>query len=78
MSQVMQIQFRNGKRLPVSDIREAQNLWNVTRDRSGKGVSEIGNGVLVLLRGRYVARVSYNGRIHFGKSAELPAEDVTA
>lgn len=53
----------DGKRYPVADVPEAQRLWVQFRDAAGAGVSEVGNGVRVVDQdGKFVARVSYNGR----------------
>ncbi len=53
----------DGKKYPVRDVREAQELWTQFRDAAGEGVSKLGNGVRVVdQNGKFVARVSYNGR----------------
>lgn len=52
-----------GKTYPVESIADAQRKWSEFRDRSGAGVSDVGNGVRVTDgAGRFVARISYNGR----------------
>ncbi len=52
-----------GKTYEVQSVEEAQAKWVEFRDRSGAGVSEIGNGIRVTDgAGRFVARISYNGR----------------
>ena len=52
-----------GKSYNVSSIKEAQEKWIRFRETSGAGVSEVGNGVRVTdQNGKFIARVSYNGR----------------
>lgn len=52
-----------GKTYPVESIKDAQRKWEAFRDQTGAGVSSIGNGVRVTDgAGRFVARISYNGR----------------
>lgn len=52
-----------GKTYPVESIEDAQRKWEAFRDETGAGVSSIGNGVRVTDgAGRFVARISYNGR----------------
>lgn len=43
-------------------LEDARDQWISYRDRTGAGVSRIGNGLVVLEEGREVARISYNGR----------------
>lgn len=51
------------KKYPVCSVAEAQEKWVRFRDTTGEGVSKIGNGVRITDEsGRFVARVSYNGR----------------
>ena len=53
-----------GKTYPVSSVEDARDKWEQFRDQSAGGVSVIGNGVRVLDgAGKFVGRVSYNGRI---------------
>lgn len=48
----------------VRSLEDAAAKWNGYRDRTGAGVSEIGNGVEVRDEaGRLAGMVSYNGRI---------------
>jgi hypothetical protein len=52
-----------GKTYPVESIEDAQRKWIAFQETSGAGVSEVGNGVRVTDgAGRFVARISYNGR----------------
>jgi hypothetical protein len=49
---------------PVDSIEDASRKWEAFRDKSGAGVSEVGNGVVVVDQtGKEVALVSYNGRV---------------
>lgn len=53
-----------GQTYEVQSVEEAQAKWTEFRDRSGAGVSEVGNGIRVTDgAGRFVARISYNGRV---------------
>ncbi len=52
--------------VPVQSVADAAAKWEQYRDRTGAGVSEIGNGGTVYQGGRKVATVSYNGRIWEG------------
>ena len=52
-----------GKTYPVESVEDAQRKWTEFRDETQAGVSSIGNGVRVTDgAGRFVARISYNGR----------------
>lgn len=52
-----------GKTYAVESINDAQQKWEEFRDRSGAGVSKVGNGVRITdADGKFVARISYNGR----------------
>lgn len=53
-----------GRTFKVESLNDAQAKWIEFRDRTGAGVSSIGNGVRVTDgAGRFVARISYNGRV---------------
>jgi hypothetical protein len=53
-----------GRSFKVKSVEEAQAKWIEFRDTSGAGVSQIGNGIRVTDgAGRFVARISYNGRL---------------
>lgn len=52
------------KKYEVRSLEDAAVKWSGYRDRTGAGVSEIGNGVEVRDEaGRLAGTVSYNGRI---------------
>jgi len=58
--------IRSRKRFPVESVEEAKAEWEAFRDGSHASVSEIGNGLVIVdAHYRFVARVSYNGRIWF-------------
>lgn len=53
-----------GKTYPVESLQDAQAKWIAFQEAAGAGVSEIGNGVVVVDgAGRKVGRISYNGRV---------------
>ena len=53
-----------GQTYQVASLADAQAKWNAFVDRSGGGVSEVGNGVRIFDGdGKEVGRVSYNGRL---------------
>jgi len=57
-----------GKTYPVDSINDAQAKWIAFRDATGAGVSKTGNGLEVKDgAGRFVARISYNGRVFDGR-----------
>jgi 2'-5' RNA ligase len=66
------------KRHPVESVADAQAKWTEFRDKSGAGVSQVGNGVRVTDEtGKLVARISYNGRVwdkEDGTKVDKPAE----
>ena len=60
------------KRFQVDSLRDASDKWTDFRDRTGGGVSEVGNGVEVHDEaGKLVGSVSYNGRIWLPDGKEL-------
>lgn len=66
-----------GKTYPVESIQDAQKKWVQFQESAGAGVSEVGNGVRVTDgAGRFVARISYNGRAWDGEgdNAKVLAE----
>src|SRR5258706_10857340 len=69
-----------GKTYPVDSLQDAQRKWIAFQESSGGGVSQVGNGVVVLDgAGRTVGRVSYNGRLWDANDkllAEAPAPGV--
>ena len=57
-----------GKTYPVESINDAQEKWIAFRDETGEGVSKVGNGIRITDgAGRFVARISYNGRVWDGE-----------
>jgi hypothetical protein len=54
-------------------LKAAQAKWNAKRDASGKGVSQIGNGVVVRDGNIIIGRVSYNGRMWDANGNEVQA-----
>ncbi len=66
----MQINLR-GTVCEVPDLAEARRLWVEFRDRTGEGVSTLGNGVDVTRDGEAIARISYNGRVWALDGTEL-------
>lgn len=65
-----------GKIYPVDSVEDAAAKWNVFREESSGGASEIGNGVQVTnAAGKVIAEISYNGRIWpAGSMASMEAE----
>ena len=56
--------FGTQRRIVCASAQEASARWCEMRDKSGLGVSDIGNGGNVLDdNGKRIARVSYNGRV---------------
>ena len=58
----VEFDFR-GERYHDSPVRVVRLLWNTYREHSGRGVSQIGNGVTLLKEGRVIGHISYNGRV---------------
>jgi hypothetical protein len=60
----------DGRRVPVRSLADARGKWIDFRETTNAGASALGNGVRIYLRGRPVARISYNGRVwdNYGKS----------
>lgn len=53
-----------GNLIPIDSLKAARDKWVDYRDRAGRGVSELGNGLVVLdAAGKEVGSISYNGRI---------------
>jgi hypothetical protein len=68
---------RGDQRIEVDSLEDAQAKWEQFRDKSGAGVSQIGNGLRILDQdGKFVARISYNGRLHDTEDAG-PAQSTT-
>lgn len=51
------------KRYQVESLKRASEMFCAARDKSGMGASEIPEAKVVTADGRFVARVSYNGRV---------------
>ncbi len=52
------------RRIQGNGFRDLQMAWCELRDKSGLGVSDLGNGGNVLNdNGKRIAKISYNGRV---------------
>lgn len=51
------------KRYQVESLARASEMYCAARDKSGEGASRIPEGKIVTADGRFVARISYNGRV---------------
>lgn len=50
-------------RYEVASLQHASEMFCAARDRSGNGASETPTPTIVTADGRFVARISYNGRV---------------
>jgi len=53
----------NGRRFPVENMVDASKKYEVIRDRSGLGGSQLSDGVVRDGEGKVIARVSYNAKV---------------
>lgn len=51
------------KRYAVESLKEASAFYSKTRDDSGEGASTFPTGIVFDNAGKFLARVSYNGRL---------------
>lgn len=70
-----QLYVRHGEqRFPVASFEEASRKWNIFRDATGAGASQLHDAIIENSAGKKVARISYNGRVWGISENDLPWE----